>query len=93
MGAAISERAAEERSRVAGKGEEKAHGGLPTAAKERERCAWEKFRVFKPVRESTLSKSVADTRRVLTWKMVGGKGRQGPDLGDGSLGTSATWFL
>ena len=58
----------------------------------------EKFKLFKPVTDSALSTSVADTRRVLTWNMARGqedakdclaaKVYQDPDLKDGSVEVS-----
>ena len=43
------------------------------AAKTREMDAWCKFKVFSPVLWKNVAKDIADTRWVLTWKLVGGK--------------------
>ena len=66
--------------------EEKLHGCLARAAKKREHATWKKFK------GATLPTVVADTRWVLTWKMVEwkrdvksrpvAKGNQDPDLKD-----------
>ena len=88
-------------NRVLGQGfteeEEKLHGGMPSAAMEREPDAWGNFKALRPPRRRTHSKSVADTRWALTRRMVDGeedvkarlvaKSYQGPDPMDGSVDT------
>ena len=46
-------------------------GDLLGAARERELDAWKQIEVARPPQEAGNSKSVADTRRVLTQKMLG----------------------
>ena len=64
-------------NRVLGQGfteeEEKLHGGLSSAAMEREPNAWENFKALQPPRRRTPSKSVVDTRWALTRRMVDGE--------------------
>ena len=50
--------------------EEHMNAELAASAKLQELDAWEKFKVFTPVRTSSLPKSPVDTRWVFTWKMV-----------------------
>ena len=68
-----------------------------SAAEKRGLGTWKKSRLFRPVGESVISKSVVDARRAPTSKMVDGekseKGRlvaqgdQGPNLKDGVVET------
>ena len=69
------------------------------AAKRRELDAWSKFQVYSPVLRENVAKDIADTRWVLTWKLVEGKrkvkvrlaarGFQDPDLAAGLVGNSS----
>ena len=63
----ISRWTTEERSRVSGQEsaekEDKVHGALVSAAKERELCAWKKFMVLKPL-EGHLSVSASEISAV-----------------------------
>ena len=76
VGAAISARAADGRSKASGRRlqaeEDKLHRHLVRAAREREPAAWETFEVFKPVSEGAPPKAILDTRWVLLWKMAAG---------------------
>ena len=49
------------------------HGGVVSAAKEREISARKKFMVFEAVEGRAPSKSIVDTRRALTWKWLAAK--------------------
>ena len=78
----LGERTAEGRSRILGQElpeeeegeEEKSHGGLVNAAKERALAALKKLKVFKPVKAGAPPvKAVVNTCRVLSWKMAEGK--------------------
>ena len=96
-----SARAADECNRIPGQElppeEEKAYEKDALEAKERELETWPQFKVYTPMEPGKCNKEVVGTRRVLTWKMVGGvktvkarlvaKGYQDPDLWSrGNLG-------
>ena len=53
--------------------EEKSHGGLGSAAEERELNAWQKIAAFQPMGERDPSTSIVDIRLALTRKMVNGE--------------------
>ena len=67
-------------------------------AKEGDLYDWRKFKVLQPLNGDTPSKSVVDVLWALSWEMFDGendgkahwvsKGRQDPDLRDGSANTS-----
>ena len=102
VGGAESARVPDECNRVLGQellpAEEAQHADLVEAATLKEVDAWRRFDVFEPRRQGTAWKQIAQTRWVLTWKMVNGKkcgkaklvakGYQGPELQDGTVGTS-----
>ena len=74
------------------------HEGLMSAARVREPNDCKEFEDSQPLQSGTPSKSIADARRALTWKMVDGKkdpkarlvaeSDQCPDLADGLVETS-----
>ena len=101
VGGAASAWVADESDRVLGQvlspEEEEQHGEVARAAKIEDLGAWKKFDVFEPQRSCNVSKQIAQTRWVLTWKMAAGrksvkarlasKGDWGPDLQEGTVGT------
>ena len=74
------------------------HGGLVFAVRGAELNGWKQFKVFQPPEGRAPSKSIPDTCRVLTRKMVDGeegvkarlvaKGYQGPDVKHGNADAS-----
>ena len=74
------------------------HADLGRAGRLRELEAWEKFNVYSPHEACKEQKQIAQTRRVLTWKLADGKKRvkarleakgfQDPDLKGEMLDTS-----
>ena len=78
--------------------DEKMNAGLFQEAKLRDLAAWGKFDVYFQRNARNVSKEIAQTRWVLTWKMVDDKKRvkarllaegfQDPDLQEGPVGTS-----
>ena len=73
----MSARVAEERRRIFGHGsteeEEKSHKGSVIHAKGCELSAWKQFQISPPIKKGAQSKAIADTRWVLTRKVVDGK--------------------
>ena len=102
MDGAASAWVADERSGVLGRElsprEEEQHAELVPAANIKELKAWEKFDVCEALKADNPSRQIAQTRWVLTWKMVDAQnsvearlvaqGYQDPDLQDGSVDTS-----
>ena len=76
VAAAISARTADFREETMEKelqpGEERESAPLVKDAQERELADWVEFDFFHPVAPATIRKPIADTRRVLTWKVIGG---------------------
>ena len=78
--------------------EEKVHADLVQEAEPKDLAAWKKFDVYAKRNACNVSKKIAQTRWVLTWKIVDGrefakarqeaKGFQGPDLRVGVVDTS-----
>ena len=77
MYGAISAWVADDCSRVLGQElsqvEEELHAELVAAAKLTELADWKKFGVFEPRKQQNVSKQIAQTRRVLTWKVADGR--------------------
>ena len=90
---------AEEFNRILGRdvtGEDgKSNLELVGDAEEHRRSAWNRFKVFSPIKEGGNSKAIVDTRWVLPWKVVGGKntakarpvaeGYKDPDMKEGNV--------
>ena len=76
---AISAWVADECNRISGQDltpeEEEVHADSVEAGKLREPEEWEKFDVSPPHEACKVKKQIAQTRWVLNWKRVGGKGR------------------
>ena len=78
--------------------EEDQHAEVAKAANVKELDDWKKFDVFEPRRDCKVSKQIAQTRWVLTWKMVDGqesanarlvaKDYWGPGVREGIMDTS-----
>ena len=74
----------------------KEDSGLVKEAKERELAAWRKFAAFEQARQGAPSGATGDSRRVPTWKTLGGRagvkalfvaeGFQDPDSDEGVVG-------
>ena len=77
MDGAISEWVADRRNSVLGEelspGGEKMHADLAHEGKQRELAAWGKFDVYLQRNARNVSKKIAQTRWVFSWKMVDDK--------------------
>ena len=102
MDGAVSAWVADECDRALGRAlspeEEEQLAELARAAKIEDLGAWKKFDVFEPRRACNVSKQIAQTRWIPTWKIAAGrksakarlaaKGDQDPDHQEGAVDTS-----
>ena len=102
VGGAIPARVADECNRVLRQelspAEEERHAELVAAAKHEKLPAWKTFDVCEPRKQQNVSEQIAQTRWVITWKMVDGRrnvkarlvatGHQDPDRLEGIAETS-----